>query len=256
MRSERSRRPPGGLARLALAAIAIVAMAACSRGANLAAGTTRASSAASSPLASGATGDGAIGGGGGQGGGGADGASGGDGSEGGGGGDSSQSSTTTDDLRVFGFATSDEGQLAGEVAQVSDTVGRLAADAAARDPSAAQADAATLLNQARTLEADADDATKRQRPLDPANATLARARGDAIDAFGMTAAYAATVVDLAEAALDLNVAELISVAQQAVNLEGMSAELEAAYEGLNRELTAWAQDHPAEAAEALARFAT
>lgn len=173
------------------------------------------------------------------------------------GGDSGGSQQASgDDLKVFGYATADEGQLAGEVTQVSVTVSQLATDAAARDLDAARADAATLLDQAKTLEADAKGATQRQTPLDPADPTLVKARGDAIDAFGLTAEYAATVVDLAEAALELNLAQLVSVAQQAASLEGTSADLESAYEDLNRELSAWAQEHPAEAAEALARFAT
>lgn len=177
------------------------------------------------------------------------------GSQGDGGGGGSQQASN-DDLKVFGYATADEGQLAGEIALVSGTVAQLATDAAARDLDATRADAAVLLDQARTLEADASSATQRQKPLDPVDPTLAKARGDAIDAFGLTAEYAATVVDLAEAALDLNLAQLVSVAQQAASLEGTSADLEQSYEDLNRELSAWAQDHPAEAAQALARFAT
>jgi len=119
---------------------------------------------------------------------------------------------------------------------------------------AAKADAATLLQEARTLETDANDATKRQQPLDPTDPTLVKARADAIDAFGLTADYAATVVDLANAALDLNLSELLSVAQQAASLAGTSAELESSFEDLNHELTSWAQDHPGEAAKALAQY--
>lgn len=245
---------------LALAAVFVVAMSACSKSANPAAGTTQASPAATSPAAtspaaSGPTGGGVSGGDQGNGDS-VDDSSGGDGSQGGGDGGGSQPSETTDDLQVFAFATSDEGQLAGEVAEVADTIARLAADAAARDLSAAQADAATLLDEARKLEADSDDASRRQEPLEPADQTLVQARGDAIAAFGLTAEYAATVADLADAALDLNLPELVSIAQQAAALQGTSAELEAGYEDLNRELTSWAQDHPAAAAEALARFAT
>lgn len=164
---------------LALPAILVVAMSACSKGATPEAGTTQAPPTATSPSESGPTGSGVSGGDQGDGAG-VDDSSGGDGSQGGGDDGGSQPSTT-DDLQVFGFATSDEAQLAGEVADVSETVARLAADSDARDLSAAQADAAKL---------------------------------------------------------------------------GTSAELEAAYEDLNRELTSWAQDHPAAAAEALARFAT
>jgi hypothetical protein len=245
--------PERSLARsLALAAIFVVAMSACSRSANPAADTTQASSTSTSPTAAGPTGGGS---GDDQGGGDGSSSSGGGGSQGSGDGGGSQQ-PTTDDLQVFGFAASDEARLAGEVADVSETIARLATDAAAHDLSAAQADAAALLGEARALEADSDDATRRQKPLEPADHTLVKAQGDAIAAFSLTAAYAATVVDLADAALDLNLPELVSIAQQAATLHGTSAELTAAYEDLNRELTAWAQDHPAAAAEALARFAT
>ncbi|MGZ5296070.1 MAG: hypothetical protein ACXWEZ_04030 [Actinomycetota bacterium] len=228
------------------AILVVVAMSACSEGAAASDGIAQAPTPATTTTPSGPTGGGVSDGGKGEGAG-SDGA----GSDGGG-----SRSATTDDLQVFAFATGDEGQLAGEVAQVSDTVAHLASDAAARNLNAAQADAATLLDEARTLETDSDDAARRQQPLEPADPTLVKARGDAIAAFGLTATYAATVVDLADAALDLNLAELVSIAQQAASMQGTSAELEAGYEDLNRELTAWAHDHPAAAAEALARFDT
>ena len=248
-------RMPSVARSLALAAVLVAALGACSQGAATAVGSSGATSTAATPGPSGPIGGGASASTDGDHGGGTDGSSSGDGSQGGGN-DPAPPTSSTDDLRVFGFATSDEGQLASEVAQVSDTVARLFSDIAARDVSASQADAATLLDEAKTLEADADAATKRQRPLDPADQTLVKARAHAIDAFDTTAAYAATVADLAEAALDLNLQELASVAQQAAALQGTGAELEASFEALNRELTAWAQDHPAEAAQALARFAT
>jgi hypothetical protein len=238
---------------LALATVLVAALGACSKGAVTGEGSSGATATATTPEPSGPTGGGASASAGGDHGGGTNGSSTGDGSQGNG---DDPAQPSTDDLRVFGFATSDEGQLAGEVARVSDTVARLSSDIAVRDVSASQADAAALLDEAKTLETDADDATKRQRPLDPADQTLVKARAHAIDAFGTTAAYAATVAGLAEAALDLNLQELASVAQQAAALQGTGAEIEASYEALNRELTAWAQDHPAEAAEALARFAT
>jgi hypothetical protein len=236
---------------VALATILVIALGACSKDAPATGGVVGSSSgrtptvtpAGSSPIA------GSDGGGDAN-----DGSDGGGSQDGDGSGGSQQASN--DDLKVFGYATADEGQLAGEITLVSTTVTQLATDAAARDLDAARADAATLLDQARTLEADANGATKRQTPLEPADPTLAKARGDAIGAFGLTAEYAATVVDLAEAALDLNLTQLVSVAQQAASLEGTSADLERSYEDLNRELSTWAQEHPAEAAEALARFAT
>ena len=247
-------RMPSIACSLALTAVLVAALAACSQGAATAGGSSGATSTAATPGPSGPIGGGDSASTDGDHGGGTDASSSGDGSQGDGNDPAPPASST--DLRVFGFATSDEGQLAGEVAQVSDTVARLSSDIAGRDVSASQADAATLLDEARTLEADADAATKRQRPLNPADQTLVKARAHAIDAFGTTAAYATTVADLAEAALDQNLQELASVAQRAAALQGTGAELEASFEALNRELTAWAQDHPAEAAEALARFAT
>ena len=240
---------------VALTTILVFALGACSKGAQAAGDVVRGSGGATPTVTpAGSSGSSGSDGGGEASHGSADGSGDGGSQDGGAGGGSQQASN--DDLKVFGYATADEGQLAGEIALVSGTVTQLATDAAARDLDATRADAAILLDQARTLEADANSATQRQTPLDPTDPTLAKARGDAIDAFGLTAEYAATVVDLADAALDLNLAQLISVAQQAASLEGTSGDLERAYEDLNRELTAWAQDHPAEAAEALARFAT
>ena len=242
--------PRGSFAgRLALIVVLMITLAACSKGAAPAAGDVAQGPTGSRPTlappdpATGGTGTtGATGSGGSQG----------NDSDGSGGG--SSQGVTSDDLQVFGYATVDEGQLAGEVAVVSETLAQLSSDAADRNVDAAKADAATLLQEARTLETDANDATQRQQPLDPTDPTLVKARADAIDAFGLTADYAATVVDLADAALDLNLSELFSVAQQATELDGTSAELENAFEDLNRELTSWAQDHPADAAKALALY--
>jgi hypothetical protein len=247
---------------MALAAIMVVALAACSKGASPGAGDVAQGASGSrltlAPpnLANGAAGTtGGSGSGGSQsndsGGNDSGGTNNGGGSGSGGG---SSQSATTDDLQVFGYATVDAGQLAGEVSLVSATVARLSSDAAARNLDAAKADAATLLQEARTLETDANDATERQQPLAPMDPTLVTARSDAADAFGLTADDAATVVDLANAALDLNLSELLSVAQQAASLAGSSAQLESAFEDLNHELTSWAQDHPGDAARALALY--
>jgi hypothetical protein len=243
--------------RLGLIVILMVTVAACSKGAASAAGDiaqgpsgSRPTLAPPDPATGGMGTSGATGSGGSQ----DNDSESTNGSGGNGSGGGSSQGATSDDLQVFSYATVDEGQLAGEVAVVSETLAQLSSDAAARNVDAAKADAATLLQEARTLETDANDATKRQQPLDPTDPTLVKARADAIDAFGLTADYAATVVDLADAALDLNLSALLSVAQQATELEGTSTELESAFEDLNRELTAWAQDHPADAARALALY--
>lgn len=234
----------------------LVALAACSKGATPGSGDVAQGPSGSRPTL--APPDPANGGVGTTGGSGSGGSQGNDGTTndggGSGGGDGSAQSATTDDLQVFGYATLDEGQLAGEVSLVSATVAQLSSDAAARNLDAAKADAATLLQEARTLETDANDATDRQQPLAPTDSTLVTARADAIQAFGLTADYAATVVDLADAALDLNLSKLLSVAQQAASLAGTSAGLETAFEDLNHELTSWAQDHPGDAAKALALY--
>ena len=239
---------------MALAATLVVALAACSKGATPGAGDVAQGPSGSRPtLVPPDPANGGLGTTGGSGSGGSHGNGSGTTDDGGGNGGSSQGATT-DDLQVFGYATVDEGQLAGEASLVSAAVAQLSSDAAARNLDAAKADAATLLQEARTLEADANDATRRQQPLAPADPTLVPARADAIDAFGLTADYAATVVDLANAALDLNLSELLSVAQQAASLAGTSTQLESAFEDLNHELTSWAQDHPGDAAKALAQY--
>lgn len=230
---------------MTLAAMLVVGLAACSKGATPGAGDVAQGPSGSRPTITppDPANDGS----------GTTGASGGSGGNGSGGSSGSSQAATTDD-QVFAYATVDEGQLAGEVAFVSETLAQLSSDATARNLDAAKADAATLLQEARTLETDANDATRRQQPLAPTDPTLVSARADAIDAFGLTVDYAATVVDLADAALDLNLSELLSVARQAAEIEGTSAELESSFEGLNRELTSWAQDHPGDAAKALAQY--
>ncbi len=251
MEPKRSRR-----GRLTLAAILVIALAACSKGATPGAGDVAQGPSGSHPtLGPPDPADGGAGTAGGSSNGGSQGnGSGGTNDGGGSGSGGSSQGATTDDLEVFGYATVDEGQLAGEVSLVAATVAQLSSDAAARHVDAAKADAATLLQEARTLETDANDATERQQPLAPTDPTLVTARADAIDAFGLTADYAATVVDLANAALDLNLSELLSVAQQAASLAGTSTQLESAFEDLNHELTSWAQDHPGDAAKALALY--
>lgn len=114
--------------------------------------------------------------------------------------------------------------------------------------------AGVLLGQAEALEADSDRAADRQRPLDPSDPTLKKAREDAIEAFALTADYADAVADVARAALTLSLGELISVANEVASLEGTGDEIEQAYADLTRELESWAEDHPAEAAMALARY--
>jgi len=245
---------------MALAAIMVVALAACSKGIGPGAGDVAQGPSGSRPsLAPPNPDNGDAGTTGGSGGGGSQSNdSGGNDSgatnNGGGSGSGSSQGATTDDLQVFGYATVDEGQLAGEVSLVSATVAQLSSDAAARNLDATKADAATLLQEARTLETDANDATERQQPLAPTDPTLLTARTDAIEAFGLTADYAATVVDLANASLDLNLSELLSVAQNAASLAGTSTQLESAFEDLNHELTSWAQDLPGDAARALALY--
>jgi hypothetical protein len=158
-------------------------------------------------------------------------------------------------MKTFAYATTDEATLAAELADMSATAGQLSSDVAARNISAAQADAATLLDQAAKMGSDADDATARVKPLSPSDVQMKAARGDALDAFGLTADYASTASDLAVAAISLNLSELASVAQQAAALLGTSEELTAAYSQLTQELAAWAEGNSAAAATALAKYA-
>jgi hypothetical protein len=161
-----------------------------------------------------------------------------------------------DDLRTFAYATTDETALAGELTSLTATVVELQADLVARDLDASKADARTLLDQAETLGGDAEASEQRQRPLEPADPDLAAARGDAIDAFGLTAEYASSVTDIADAVLTGQLADLPTLVRDAAELAGTSDDLTQAYADLNAELAAWAQANPADAARALAGYGT
>lgn len=137
---------------------------------------------------------------------------------------------------------------------MAETADELVRELESGDVSAAENTAGVLLGQAEALEADSDRAADRQRPLDPSDPTLKKAREDAIEAFALTADYADAVADVARAALTLSLGELISVANEVASLEGTGDEIEQAYADLTLELESWAEDHPAQAAMALARF--
>lgn len=161
---------------------------------------------------------------------------------------------SADDAKVFAYATVDVASLAAELADIAATVAELESAAAGRDVNAAEASAQMLLDEAAKLGSDAGDAEDRQKPLAPSDDTLVKARGDAIDAFGLTAEYANTLTDLAKAAESMSVGDLVSVAQQASTLAGTSDDLSKAYANLGKELDAWAQANPAAAAAALAKY--
>lgn len=173
------------------------------------------------------------------------------------GGSGSQSETHVGeaDAKVFAYAITDSASLAAELADVAATVAKLQSDAYAHDVSAAEADAKILLDGAASLGTDAGRAEDRQKPLDPSDDALVKARGDAIDAFGLTADYANTLTDFAKAAQSLSVGDLISVGQQAASLAGSGDDLSKAYADLGAELDAWAQANPTAAAAALAKYA-
>jgi len=160
-----------------------------------------------------------------------------------------------DDLKTFAFATTDESELAEQTVALAEIVATMQQHAAGRDLDAVEQDARALIEAAEGLERAAANAEDRQRPLEPEDVDLGGARRDAIDAFGLTADYAGTAVDLAQAALDLDLQELVAVAQDASDLAGTSEELAAAYADLNTALVAWAEAHPADAAKALAIYA-
>ena len=161
---------------------------------------------------------------------------------------------STDDLEVFGYATSDEAALAADLNAVAGTLASLEADLWAKDVDAARADAQTLLDQANALEAGARSAEKRQRPLEPQDAGLVAAREHAIAAFGLTADYAASVTAIADLVRAGSFGELVSAAEDAAELAGTSDDLTNSYADLNAELAAWAEANPAEAARSLARY--
>ncbi len=159
-----------------------------------------------------------------------------------------------DDAKVFAYAITDAGSLAAELASVAAAVAKIQSDAYAHDVNAAEADAKILLDEAAMLGTDAGQAEDHQKPLDPSDDTLVKARGDAIDAFGLTADYANTLTDFAKAAESLSIGDLASVAQQAASLAGSSDDLSKAYADLGAELEAWAKANPAAAAAALAKY--
>jgi hypothetical protein len=111
---------------------------------------------------------------------------------------------TADDLKTFAYGTTDTATLTEETAAIAATAERLASDAAARAVDAAEADAATLMEQAQRLQSDADAAAGRMKPLGPSDATLVMARSDALTAFALTAEYAGTCAALAAAAKALS----------------------------------------------------
>ncbi len=164
------------------------------------------------------------------------------------------SQVSEDDAKVFAYAITDAGSLAAELARVASAMAKLQSDAYAHDVNAAEADAKILLDEAASLGTDAGKAEGRQKPLAPSDDTLVKARGDAIDAFGLTADYANTLTDFAKAAESLSAGDLVSVAQQAASLAGSSDDLSKAYADLGTELEAWAQADPAAAAAALAKY--
>lgn len=168
--------------------------------------------------------------------------------------DGSEVTAADDDLKVFGYATTDETTLAAEMSAIAVTLAELETALLAPDLDAAKAAARTLLDQAETLGADAGAAEKRQQPLEPGDAEMVAARKDAIDAFGLTAEYANSITDIANAALQGQLSEVIALAQDAADLAGTSEELTKAYTDLNTELLAWAEANPADAALALAKY--
>jgi hypothetical protein len=146
--------------------------------------------------------------------------------------------------------------VAAELAAITNTVGALAVDLQTRDLDAAEADARALLDQAETLGVDADAAERRQRPLEPEDPDLAQARRHAVDAFGLTAAYATSVTEIADAVLGGSPGELPALLSDAAELAGTSDELTQAYTDLNEELAAWAEANPVAAARAVATYGT
>lgn len=156
---------------------------------------------------------------------------------------------------TFAYGTVDTAALGADIAELAATAQSLYEHAVERDADAAEADASALLSQAEALEAAASDAERRMTPLDPDDSTLVSARSDAVIAYGLTADYAAAATDLANAALSLNLQELVALAQEATDLIGTSEAVATSYGDLALGLEAWATAHPTEAALALATYA-
>ncbi len=168
------------------------------------------------------------------------------------GGESSQN--TDDDRRVFGFATTDEAELAAASSEVSAQVNALASAAATGNLDAVEANAQGLLATAERMQRDADHAYARQKPLQPADPGLIKARGNALSAFKLTADYAQAAVNLADALKKASLSELAAAVNEVVNLSGTSTQVESSYAELNAELTAWARSNPYAAASALKSY--
>jgi hypothetical protein len=182
----------------------------------------------------------------------------GQGKDGGGGSGSvsgSDGHATDDDQRVFGYATTDETAIAAQTSTVSSQISQLANDAGAHNLGAVESDAQALLNSSKKLGHQADRGVNHQQPLKPTDGDLKKARGDALDAFGLTADYANTAVSLASALTSASLTELATAANQVVALSGTSSQLESSYEHLNTELANWAAAHPVDAAAALKHYA-
>jgi len=166
----------------------------------------------------------------------------------------SGSKFTTDDMKTYGYSFSDEAAITADLTLVTATLQQFGADAASHDVSAAEADAATLLDEAKGLESDAGSATGRISPLKPSDADLRKIRSDALAAFGITEDYATSVVDLANAALSLNLQELAAAAQQALALQGTSTQLTTSYQNLTTALGTFAEANPVAAGTAVAQY--
>jgi hypothetical protein len=156
-----------------------------------------------------------------------------------------------DDLKAFAYASHDLTGLKSDVATIDAMLDGIASS---RDPEAAAHDAGRLRTLAAALESSASRSAGRLTGLGPLDTRLQSAWTTGIDAFSATAAYAATVSDVATDAMTLDVQELRDVAQQAATVEGTTNDLANSYSSLAKELERWALENPDPAAVALARY--
>jgi hypothetical protein len=163
--------------------------------------------------------------------------------------------STQDDMKTFVYAFYDAANLTAESAALTETAQSLSASVAARDYDAAKSFAQQMLGQANQLESSARAASDRLRLLGPGDGTLIRARKDGLATFDLTAEYAATATDLAEAALALDATAAASVTRQALSLLGTADELTSWYPALTNELESWASANPSAAAKAIVLYA-
>ncbi|MEX0834336.1 MAG: hypothetical protein WD276_10765 [Actinomycetota bacterium] len=159
------------------------------------------------------------------------------------------------DLKVFGYATADQAQLARDLASVGLNLERLISHITGQNLTGGENDSKHLRNDARRLENNAKQAVNRMEPLAPTDGRLRRAKGHALRAFKLSSQYAVTAQSIGDAgSVMTSDGEARSVSQRALQLIGTGTRIQQAYAAMNRELTDWSEKNPTEASLAVQRY--